>query len=67
MSSATQRLTTFYFFAGILYTFQVCNRSLNSVQSVNIEDSLQFLLKHARVVKFTFIKPGFLKKTSFSD
>ena len=53
-------------FAGILYIFKVCNRSLYLVQSVNIKDSLQFLLKHVSVGKFIFIKFRFLKK-KFAD
>ena len=58
ISSAAQWSTTLCCFAGILYTFNVCNRTLHlrQFQSFNIKNSFQFILKHACVGKFTFIK-----------
>ena len=57
--SSAQQQTTLYFFARILYTFKVYNRSSHLVESVNIKDNLQFLTKHAYVGKFE-IKKVFL-------
>ena len=54
-----------YSLGGISYKFKVCNISLHFVQSVNIKDSLHFLLKHACVGKFTFKKFRLLKKKNF--
>ena len=62
ISSAVQREITFCSFGRILYTFKASNKSLHLAQSVNIKDSLEFLLKHACVGKFTFVNFGYLKK-----
>ena len=64
ISSEAQWSTTLCSFAEISYTFNVCNRTLHlrQFQSFNIKNSFQFLLKHACVGKFTFIKFQFWRK-----
>ena len=68
ISSASQWSTTWCSFSVILYTFNVCNKSLHLewLQCVNIKNNCQFLVGHICVGKFTFIKIGFSRKKNFN-
>ena len=67
ISSVTHKSSTWSSFAGILYIFNLCNKSLylKQIQSAFIKSNWWFFLRHTRFVKFYFVKFWTFEKNKF--